>query len=263
MNIPIYCKHEWEEKGNTVVCKLCGKTKLKLTRVNDNLSTGIRKDGTIYSVRSDRLRYFNPIEWRDFYEQLREQDKLIFDFLIKTGARIEEALLFKSEDLLDDQRHLIKLYVTKRKAKKQGEEKGKPRTFVVATSLYNKLKQMPKGFIFIKAPNNLDRTEANRKELRRYVNARKIPLFRTLKNILKKAGIKDFYNFSFHNLRKTHGMWLKRMMIHSNEITEGEICMRLGHDLNTFLKHYGSPSIFNSTDDKLIVKYLGDIYSLK
>jgi hypothetical protein len=57
-------------------------------------------------------------------------------------------------------------------------------------------------------------------------------------------------------------MWLKALIIYSREITEGEICMRLGHDFNTFLKHYGSPSIFNDRDKQQMSKIMGSIYHL-
>jgi integrase len=88
-------------------------------------------------------------------------------------------------------------------------------------------------------------------------------VWRLMKRNLKAAGIKDYYNFSLHNIRKTSGMWLKTLIPFSREITEGEICMRLGHDMNTFLKHYGSPSIFNERDKTAMIKILSNIYGLK
>ena len=76
-----------------------------------------------------------------------------------------------------------------------------------------------------------------------------------IKRKLKEIGIKDYYNFSTHNIRKTHGMYLKAIGI---EI--GELCQRLGHDYNTYIKHYGSPDIFSEKDMRMIREILGDLY---
>ena len=79
-----------------------------------------------------------------------------------------------------------------------------------------------------------------------------------LKRTLKKIEMKDWYNFSLHNIRKTHGNWLKAL-----EIPAEEICLRLGHDFNTYLKHYGSATIFDRKDKLLMIRILGDVYGLK
>ena len=54
-------------------------------------------------------------------------------------------------------------------------------------------------------------------------------VWRLMKRNLKAAGIKDHYNFSLHNIRKTSGMWLKTLIPFSREITEGEIWLILEH----------------------------------
>jgi len=58
---------------------------------------------------------------------------------------------------------------------------------------------------------------------------------------------------SVHNIRKTHGNYLKALGVDG-----AEICSRLGHDYNTFLKSYGSPDIFTHEDKQEIRKILGD-----
>ena len=73
-----------------------------------------------------------------------------------------------------------------------------------------------------------------------------------------KGVVKDDWNFALHNIRKTHGNWLKAL-----EVPAEEICTRLGHDYNTYLKHYGSPNIFNRADKLLMIKILGDVYGFK
>ena len=58
-------------------------------------------------------------------------------------------------------------------------------------------------------------------------------------------------------------MWLKTLQTRGKDLDISEICGRLGHDYNTFLKHYGSPSIFTDQQRDLMVDILGDVYGLK
>ena len=46
-------------------------------------------------------------------------------------------------------------------------------------------------------------------------------------------------------------------------VDSGEICYRLGHDLNTFIKHYGSANVFDRKDKIGMTKILGDVYGFK
>ena len=52
-------------------------------------------------------------------------------------------------------------------------------------------------------------------------------------------------------------MWLKALNVKLEEI-----CYRLGHDYNTYLKHYGSADIFKQQDISQMKEILGDIYGL-
>ena len=76
-----------------------------------------------------------------------------------------------------------------------------------------------------------------------------------LKAKMKLIGIKDYKNFSSHTLRKTHGMYLKAL-----GIDIAEICTRLGHDYNTYIKHYGSADVFSEKDMRGIRDLFGDLY---
>ena len=166
-----------------------------------------------------------------------------------TGARIEECLNIRVKDFFWDRKY-IRLYVTKSKASK-GETKeigGAQRSFVVSSQYIKKAKA------YIK--------EENLKDEDKLFSYSKQGVSQLFKRHLKKIEIKDWYNFSLHNIRKTNGMWLKTLIPYSREITEGEICNRLGHDFNTYLKHYASPSIFNEKDKNMMIKILGDIYGL-
>jgi len=228
-----------------MVNNLVGKKKVKrlsLKPVSEGLQVGIRKDGRKYSVRDDRSRYFFPEEWERFFNSLREINKPIFDVLINTGARIEESLNIKPKDF-DWERNNLTLRVTKMKAAK-GERVGKPRTFSISSQFARRM--------------------------RKYINDNKIKddarlfsftsqsVYQLLKRKLKQLGFKDWQQFSLHNIRKTHGNYLKAM-----EIDSGEICYRLGHDLNTFIKHYGSANVFDRKDKIGMIKILGDVYGFK
>ena len=207
----------------------------------NNLEEGViikqLKDGRKYTIRLDRHRFFFPDEWKKFLNGVKESKKPIFEFIFNTGARFDEAVHIRPCDI-DFEKCYVKLWKTKTKAKK-GEKHGKPRTISISTQYTRKLKRLCKNlrddeFIFkcsIQATNQL------------------------LKRTLKKVGIKDWYNFSTHNIRKTHGMYLKAL-----GIDIGEICTRLGHDYNTYISHYGSADVFSDSDLRKIKELLGDLY---
>lgn len=218
------------------------KKPLLLTRVFEGMRMGVRRNGSKYSVRDDRSRYFFPEEWIRFYTSLKHEKRPIYDCLMNTGARIAEALNIKPKDF-DWERNNLTLRVTKIKAAK-GEKIGKPRTFQISSQF---ARRMRKHIV----DNKLSDNEFLFKITQQSV-------YRTMRNRLKKLGFKDWYNFSLHNIRKTHGNYLKALGIDS-----GEICYRLGHDLNTFIKHYGSANIFNRRDKALMVKVLGDVYGFR
>lgn len=235
------CYHDWEEKENKIVCKLCGADRLKLKTTSEGLKQGITETGKVYSVRDDRNRYFFPEEWINFFESLKDANKPIFDTLINSGARIEEALNITPKDF-DWDRRTLKLRVTKIKAAK-GETIGKSRTFVISSQYSRRMKK------YIVA-NNI-------KENDRLFTMTSQSVWRLLRRKVKKL-IKDWYNFSLHNIRKTHGMYLVALGVQPTEII-----YRLGHDYNTFIKHYGSPNIFNRQDKLTMLKILGDVYNLQ
>jgi len=196
------------------------------------------KLGREYSVRTDRRRFFYPDEWKKFLKLLRESKIPLLNFMFNTGCRIDEALHIRPCDF-DFERNNVRLWKTKTKAKK-GETHGKPRTISLSSKFTKRMKSYCNNFndenyIFkgsIQSTNQL------------------------MKRILSKAGIKDWYNFSSHNIRKTHGMYLKAL-----GIDVGEICTRLGHDYDTYISHYGSADVFSEKDMRLIRELIDDLYS--
>ena len=196
-----------------------------------------RTDGKPYTVRRDRRRYFYPDEWDRFYDALRDKNKPLFDFLINTGARIDEAVHIRPMDF-DFARNNVRLWKTKTKAKK-GETQGKPRTISLSSKYCRRAAKACNG----KKPDEylwMTSTQA--------ANC-------LMKRTLKRIGVKDPYNFSLHNIRKSSGMWLKSIGVGAEEI-----CLRLGHDYNTYLSHYGSADIFSDKDVRRIEAFYDDLY---
>lgn len=205
----------------------------------ENLFEGVLKDGRKYSVRENRDRFFFPDEWMNFFDKLKTAQKMTFEILINTGARYNEAFNIKVGDC-DLERGNIILRVTKIKAR-EGEKNPRPRTISISSQFNKKLSL----YIRQRKLKNDD-----------YLGLLSRPAAHIcLKKTLQRAGIKDWYMFGLHNCRKTHGNWLKALGIDS-----GEICIRLGHDYNTFLKHYASPNIFNYKDLQNMRLIIGDVY---
>jgi integrase len=253
MKSKINCAHEWEEVDNRLICKLCGKERLKRIKIDDDLSYGVKKNGLKYIIRKNRNEYFLPQDWKKFMNSIPDHHiyKLLFEFLIVTGARIDEALHFKKTDLIDRDRLKIRLRVTKRKAKVFEEsEEGKPRTFKITKSLYRKLEKINSLYIFLDINENMSLEESKKITFKKSCNVRDY-----LKRHLRKIGVNEKL-YSLHNIRKTCGMWLKAL-----GEKESEICLRLGHNADTFRKHYGSSNSFDSRDRKEIDKLIGEVLS--
>jgi len=215
--------------------------RLTLEPVHEGLKIGVRKDGKKYSVRDDRSRFFFPNEWGDFIAQIKPEKRILFDSLINTGARIEEILNVKPRDF-DWTRNNLTLRVTKIKARK-GESVGKARTIPVSSQYTRKVR----GYI--------NRNNIGDNSLLFPVSKQSV--WQMMRRKLRGV-VRDDWNFGLHNIRKTHGNWLKAL-----DISAEEICTRLGHDFNTYLAHYGSPNIFDRKDKILMVKILGDVYGFK
>ncbi|MCK9429478.1 MAG: site-specific integrase [Candidatus Omnitrophica bacterium] len=210
----------------------------------EGLKQGIRTDGKKYSVRENRMSYFYPDIWLKVVNNLTsDKAKLTAETLIQTGARINEARNIRKDDI-DFERNTIKLRITKTKTKK-GEKKGKPRTIPINSEFIKKLKK-----------------EFKDKQDDSMIGLLSTPAFNiALKKALEKSNVKDGYMYSAHNIRKTHGNWLKILgNLRIMNIDAMEICLRLGHDYNTFLKDYGSSGVMDTKDVILIQKILGDLY---
>ena len=204
---------------------------------NPEIKQGTKSNGVVYSVRTNRKRFYFPNEWIKFYNALEtDNQKRSFDILINTGARINEIRHIKKQDI-DFERGTLTIKVAKIKAKK-GEKFPDPRTFKLSNQFLSRMKKYTKDlkddeYIYVLTDSALNYT---------------------MKKILKKIGIKDYKMFSVHNIRKTHGNWLV-----THDFTMPKVCTRLGHTPNVFLKSYGSSDIFNDKDKEDIREILGDL----
>lgn len=188
----------------------------------------------------DTNRFFFPDEWKKFLNIINKpkfKNRLLYELQFNSGARFDECIHIRPIDF-DFDRNNLRIWKTKTKAKK-GEKVGKPRTISLSSDFSRKMKK----FCLKKKPDDylFKISQAGYNQL--------------LKRKLEQNGVKDFVIFSSHNIRKTHGMYLKAL-----GIDIAEICTRLGHDYNTYIKHYGSADIFSEKDMRGIRELLGDLY---
>lgn len=189
-------------------------------------------------ITKDTNRFFFPDEWKKFIKNIQKNKQLmLYELMFHTGARFNEARHTRPNDF-DFERNNLRIWKTKTKAKK-GEKVGRPRTISLSSDFSKRMKR----FCSDRKPDE-------------YLFKITQPGFnQLLKNKLQKLGIVDYTNFSSHNIRKTHGMYLKAL-----GIDIAEICTRLGHDYNTYIKHYGSADVFSEKDMRAIRELLGDLY---
>ena len=264
-----YHQHDFIRQENYEVCKICGKKRLFLEQKEAGLFQGKRDDGKKYSVRENRMSFFMPDIWEKMIEHLKgEKAKLTAELLIQTGSRIDEVRHIQKGDI-DFDRNTIKLIKTKTKAKK-GERTGKPRNLSVNSEFIWDLKKLLKDKTNEHQIGMCDDPHCFRCKNLTPENKEDLLFLSTsafnlaIKKALQKAKVKDYYMYSAHSIRKTHGNWLKVLGNYGViKIDAMEICLRLGHDYNTFLKDYGSTGVMTPGDIIRAKKILGDLYSTK
>ncbi len=186
----------------------------------------------------DTNLFIYPDDWKKFMKAIQKRkNKMLYEFQFQTGARFDEALHIRPMDF-DFERNNVRLWKTKTKAKK-GETTGKPRTISLSTEFAKRIKKFCEG-------------KKNDEYLFKISQAGYNQL---LKRRLGELMVLNHQQFSSHNIRKTHGMYLKAL-----GIDIAEICTRLGHDYNTYIKHYGSADVFSEKDMRGIRELLGDLY---
>lgn len=256
-------RHDFKEVGEYLVCD-CGKKILNLKpSQQDGLLQGVRGDGKKYSVRDNRMRYFFPDEWINFIKIITDKKhRFFFITALHTGARIMEVLHIKYGDIDIERETVILKVVKQRKAKKNFYATGKSRHFFIASEFIKEFKAFKRGktinkedYIFLdkeKLPAGYKNLE--NKEKKKYYSKKISSYSKLFKRKLEKAGVEDYWNFSPHNIRKTYGNWMKVFNIKLEEI-----CYRMGHDMETFMNHYGSSMIFTQEERRKIMKIMGEV----
>lgn len=221
------------------------------------------RNGRDYTVRKDRRRYFFPDEWNSFIKEVKNKEhRFFFITAIMTGGRIMEILNLRYKDINLERQTITFSIVKQRKAKKNFYATGKTRSFMVSSEFISEYKSFTRGktinpndYMFLdnkKLPDGY--SELDNEARKKYYKSTVVSYSNMLKRKLKKAGIKDYYNFSPHNLRKTYGMWMRTF-----SIPFAELCYRMGHDMETYLAHYGSSLIFTQEEYRKIQKIMGDV----
>ncbi len=197
------------------------------------------KDWRGYSVRTHRDRFFYPDEWGNFFDCLKTRQKFTFRFLINTGSRINEARNVRVEDIDIERKRMI-LRITKVKSKK-GEKHPRPRTIPLSTEFTKYLKSYIKKHE-LKNPDYLDILSTPASNI-------------GMKKALKESGIKDWYMFSVHNVRKTLETWLMALNVDGLKIIA-----HIGHSMAVAAKNYISADVFSWEEKKQIRMIIGDLY---
>lgn len=185
---------------------------------------------TNYHSKKDKKKFLYPNEFQKILDVANEKQKYNLLCLINTGARINEMRNVIAQDL-DNVRNNILLRVTKVRSK-LGEKIPDPRTIAVSTKFFNYLK---------KNINNYKIYSTNNYKL-------------MLKELSNKIGIKDYEDFSSHNMRKTFGTWMLALGIDGFKLAQ-----HLGHDPETLRRSYASPDIFNANDKDIMREILNDL----
>ena len=196
-----------------------------------------RKNGRTYTIREDKMRFFFPDEFMSFYDCLKDRQKITFNFLINTGARINEVRNIKLADI-DFERNSIIIRMTKSR-NKDGTKK--IRVIAISSQFAKWIKAIAKEYEL--KPED------------------KFPILSTpasniaMQKALEKAKIQDKDNFSVHSIRKTTECWLLSLDIDSLKVSK-----HIGHTIAVAQKYYVSPDTFNYNDKQMMRDIIGDLY---
>jgi integrase len=200
------------------------------------ISVKQRSNNVPYSIREHRSRIFTPTEWKKFYDSLKEErQKITFNLLLYTGARINEIRHIARNDFLYNEQRLIIRVVKHRKKNPE------PRIIRIKKSLCKQLKKY---------------IEDNELEINDTFNILSTPAANTaLKKTAKNIGITDYYMFAVQGLRKTFENWALAIGIDSMVISK-----RVGHNLITSYQHYSQSDAFTFAEKDDIRKLLEDTF---
>lgn len=207
--------------------------------LKNNMLTITKKNGQIYHMRENLHRIFTPDEWNKFYNTLRENQKPVFDCLINTGARISEMLGIRKKDISFEKKILTLINIKKRTFFSDG----KVRNIKISSQYCERLKIYCEKF----SNDDLIFSKGNI----RFDKVRIAQLFRRK----LKGCIKDYREFSLHNIRKTTECWLN--YLNNNYLM---LLKHMGHNQSTALKFYLNTDVYDSNYKFKARQILGDLY---
>jgi len=206
----------------------------------------IRKDGRKYYIKERMDSIFAPQEWLLFYHQLKgEKQKLTFNCLINTGARISEISNVKIKDINFEKEQIL-LRITKGRFSKKNSMVSnfcdrKPRKIPISSSFCGYLKK----YIRIKKLSSED-----------FIGLLSIPAANiAMKKALIKAKIKNYRDFSIHNIRKTLENWLMGIGVQDMKLLK-----HFGHNKNTAIKYYLFQQPLSKIEKDKISSVIGNLY---
>jgi integrase len=211
--------------------------KLKLTPVEgkDGLFTGIKSDGKSYTVRKDRYRIFTPKEWKCFFNTLGEKKSPIFDCLINTGGRINEVIHLEKRDI-DFEKGILTFKIVK---KRNPFANGRIRSIKISSQYLERLRLYC---------SNLQQEDT-------LFSLSTQGVAQLFKRKMKLSKIKNYQDFSLHNIRKTTECWLN--FLGNNHSL---LLMHFGHNQSTAVTHYLTTDIYDSAYKFEARQILGDLY---
>lgn len=195
----------------------------------------------MYSIKLNRDRILKPQEWNLFIEKLNSKDslknKFLYECQLNTGARFNEIVNVKVEDVDFENKNITLKVVKKRTNYSDGRQRIIPISSTFMGKLYNYIKEKglsKKDYLF-----SISQPGYNQ----------------LLKRKLKEIGVKEWKEFSSHNLRKTLETWLASLDIGSLKILR-----HFGHFKSTALKYYIQIDYFTIEEKIMIRKIIGDLY---
>lgn len=178
-----------------------------------------RKD--VYRQKENPIRFFKPDEWEKFIYSTNERWRFYFWFLFLTGARYKEAKLIKVQDIdFKDRQILIK--------NPKGKNIGKVMRYIQISPYAKRLIQARIRVMGLKSEDNFNFPTIQ--GLRNYMQKK-----------LKEIGVKDYKDFSVHNIRKTHENY--HISLGTNE---KKLIRHMGHNESTANDHYISGAFIKS-----------------
>lgn len=190
-----------------------------------------------HRMKENKDRFFYPEEWKKFYDKLKPKQKHTCWVLMNTGARINEVRNVTPSDI-DFVNNRLVLRVTKTKAKK-GETKGRIRTIPISWQFSKYMKKFCEGLQATEKIKILSTSATDK----------------AIKIACEKAGIKDYLDFSAHNIRKTLETWL--LALGAGDLA---LMAHFAHDLKTAARHYVSPDVFTYKEKQQMREIIGDLY---